>query len=154
MITTFVARPVGAYVMGRRMFGGGDGEWDPGWRGWWGDEPPFHVPVFVLTHHPREPLVMQGGTTFTFVTDGVEAAVEAAREAAGPDRSVTVAGGAQTIQQALRAGLLDELHLHIVPVLLGAGERLLEDVGDPALEPVEVVASPVVTHVKYRVGRA
>jgi dihydrofolate reductase len=145
-------RGVGAYVMGRRMFGGGDGPWDGSWRGWWGEDPPYHVPVFVLTHHPRAPLEMQGGTTFTFVTGGIEAALEQARAAAG-DGDVMVAGGASTVRQYLAAGLLDELHLHIVPVLLGSGERLLEDVGDPALEPVEVVASPAVTHVRYHVVR-
>ncbi|HEV3000858.1 MAG TPA: dihydrofolate reductase family protein [Solirubrobacteraceae bacterium] len=143
---------VGAYVMGRRMFGGGDGPWDEAWTGWWGDEPPFHAPVFVLTHHPREPLRMQGGTTFTFVTEGIEAALEQARAAAGGGR-VAIAGGASTVQQYLAAGLLDELHLHVVPVLLGGGTRLLENVGDPTLEPVKVVASPRVTHVKYRVVR-
>jgi dihydrofolate reductase len=141
----------GAYVMGRRMFGGGPGAWDPAWRGWWGEEPPYHAPVFVLTHHPREPLAMQGGTTFHFVTDGLAAALALARAAAG-DRDVAIAGGASTVQQALRAGVLDELHLHVVPVVLGAGERLLDDVGDPALEPVDVVASPAATHVRYRVG--
>lgn len=143
---------VGAYIMGRKMFGGGGGPWDETWKGWWGDDPPFHVPVFVLTHHEREPLPMEGGTTFTFVTDGIESALEQARAAAG-DRDVAIAGGARTIQQYLAAGLLDELYLHIVPVLLGAGERLLENVGDPTLEPVQVVASPTVTHVKYRVVR-
>jgi dihydrofolate reductase len=142
----------GAYVMGRRMFGGGDGSWDPAWRGWWGEEPPYHAPVFVLTHHPREPLAMAGGTTFTFVTDGFDAAFAQARAAAGA-RDVCVAGGASVVQQALRAGVLDELHLHVVPTLLGAGERLLEDVGDPVLEPVAVVATPAATHVRYRVGR-
>ena len=141
---------VGAYIMGRRMFGGGDGAWDPAWRGWWGEDPPFHVPVFVLTHHPREPLPLQGGTTFTFVTDGIESALEQARSAAG-DKDVTIAGGAAAVQQYLAAGLLDELYLHIVPVVLGAGERLLENVGDPRLEPIKVVASPTVTHIKYRV---
>ena len=141
---------VGACIMGRRMFGGGDGPWDESWRGWWGEDPPFHVPVFVLTHHPREPLPMQGGTTFTFVTDGIESALEQARAAAGDD-DVAITGGAKAVQQYLRAGLLDELYLHIVPVVLGAGERLLEDVGDPVLEPVEVIASPAVTHVRYRV---
>jgi dihydrofolate reductase len=110
------------------------------------------VPVFVLTHHPRESLAMQGGTTFTFVTDGIESALEQAREAAG-DGDVAIAGGAGAVRQYLAAGLLDQLHLHIVPIVLGAGERLLEDVGDPTLEPVEVVASPAVTHVKYRVVR-
>jgi dihydrofolate reductase len=143
---------VGAYVMGRRMFGGGEGPWDETWRGWWGEDPPYHVPVFVLTHHPRESLAMQGGTTFTFVTDGIESALEQAREAAG-DGDVAIAGGAGAVRQYLAAGLLDQLHLHIVPIVLGAGERLLEDVGDPTLEPVEVVASPAVTHVKYRVVR-
>ena len=141
---------VGAYVMGRRMFGGGDGPWDESWQGWWNHDPPFHVPVFVLTHHPRETLPMEGGTTFEFVTDGVEAALERAQAAAG-DRDVAVAGGASTVRQFLAAGLLDELYLHVVPVLLGAGERLLEDVGNPTLEPVEVVASPAVTHLRYRV---
>jgi dihydrofolate reductase len=146
-----VVRNIGAYVMGRNMFDHGRGEWDPEWRGWWGEDPPFHTPVFVLTHHPREPLTMDGGTTFEFVTDGVASALERA-QAVAADRDVSVAGGAQTVQQFLAGGLLDELYLHIVPVLLGAGERLLEDVGDPRLEPVEVVASPGVTHVRYRVG--
>ena len=144
---------VGAVIMGRNMFGPPEGgEWDESWRGWWGDEPPFHAPVHVLTHHPREPLEMAGGTTIHFVTDGIESALEQARAAAG-DGDVLVAGGAQAIQQYLAAGLLDELHLHIVPILLGGGERLLENVGDPRLEPVEVVASPTVTHVRYRVAR-
>ena len=143
---------VGAYIMGRKMFGGGEGAWDESWTGWWGDDPPFHVPVFVLTHHEREPLPMEGGTTFTFVTDGIESALRQAQAAAG-DKDVAIAGGASAIRQYLAAGLLDELHLHIVPILLGSGERLLEDVGDPTLEPVEVVASPGVTHVKYRVVR-
>jgi dihydrofolate reductase len=143
---------VGALIMGRKMFGGGPGPWDESWRGWWGDEPPFHVPVFVLTHHPREPLGMQGGTTFHFVTDGIEAALEQARAAAG-DKDVTIAGGAQAVQQYIAAGLLDELYLHIVPVILGGGERLLENVGDPKIEPLGVVESPAVTHVKYRFVR-
>jgi dihydrofolate reductase len=147
-----VTENVGAYIMGRNMFGGGPGPWDESWRGWWGEDPPFHVPVFVLTHHPREPLEMQGGTTFHFVTDGIEAALERARAAAG-DRDVSVAGGAEAVQQYLAAGLLDELYLHIAPVILGGGARLLENVGDPKLEPVKVVASPAVTHVKYRVVR-
>ncbi len=145
-----VLADVGAYVMGRKMFGGGDGPWDSQWRGWWGEDPPFHLPVFVLTHHPRESLPMQGGTTFHFVADGVESALEQARAAAGEKR-VSIAGGASAIQQYLAAGLLDELYLHIVPVVLGGGERLLVNVGDPKLEPVEVVASPAVTHVRYRV---
>jgi dihydrofolate reductase len=142
---------VGAYIMGRNMFGPGRGAWDPEWRGWWGEDPPYHEPVFVLTHHVREPLAMDGGTTFTFVTDGIESALSRARDAAA-GRDVAIAGGARTIQQYLAAGLLDELLLHIVPVVLGAGERLLDDVGDPTLEPVEVRASPAVTHIRYRVA--
>jgi dihydrofolate reductase len=144
------AQGVGAYIMGRKMFGGGDGGWDTEWTGWWGDDPPFHTPVYVLTHHAREPLEMQGGTTFHFITDGIEAALEQARAAAG-DAEVSIAGGASTVNQYLAAGLLDDLYLHIVPVILGGGERLLEGVGDPTLEPVKVVASPAVTHIKYRV---
>jgi dihydrofolate reductase len=147
-----VTANVGAYLMGRRMFGGGSGPWDAAWRGWWGETPPYHVPVYVLTHHPRKPLAMDGGTTFHFVTDGIESALNQARSAAG-DRRVSVAGGASTVQQVLAAGQLDELFLHVVPVLLGAGERLLENVGDPVLEPVEVIASAAVTHIRYRVIR-
>jgi dihydrofolate reductase len=146
-----VVQGVGAYIMGRRMFGGGDGPWEETWRGWWGEDPPYHAPVFVLTHHAREPLAMQGGTTFTFVTDGIASALEQARAAAGGG-DVAIAGGASAVRQYLGAGMLDELFLHIVPVILGAGERLLEDVGQPTLEPVGVVASPAVTHVKYRVS--
>jgi dihydrofolate reductase len=146
-----VSANVGAYIMGRKMFGGGDGPWDLAWRGWWGEDPPYHVPVFVLTHHPREPLPMQGGTTFTFVTDGIESALDQARAAAG-GKHVSIAGGASAVQQYLSAGLLDQLYLHIVPIVLGTGERLLENVGDPRLEPIEVVASPTVTHVKYHVS--
>jgi len=142
----------GAYVMGRNMFSAGRGEWDQSWRGWWGEDPPFHTPVYVLTHHAREPLAMEGGTTFHFVTDGIDSALEQARAAAG-DRDVAIAGGASTVNQYLAAGLLDELYLHIVPIALGGGERLLVDVGDPQLEPVEVIPSPAVTHVRYRVGR-
>ena len=143
---------VGAHVMGRRMFGGGEGAWDEDWTGWWGDEPPFHAPVFVLTHHDREPLAMQGGTTFTFVTDGIGQALEQARAAAGGQK-VAIAGGASAIRQCLAAGLLDELALHIVPVLLGSGTRLLEDVGDVRFEQTSVVAGPAVTHATYRVVR-
>jgi len=147
-----VMRGVGAYVMGRNMFGGGSGAWEDAWTGWWGDDPPYHAPVFVLTHYPREPLRMAGGTTFNFVTDGVAAALEQARVAAG-DQNVSVAGGASTIAQVLAAGQLDELYLHLVPIVLGDGEQLLVDVGDPVLEPIKVVASPRVTHIKYRVVR-
>jgi dihydrofolate reductase len=144
-----VSTGVGAVIMGRKMFAGA-GPWDESWRGWWGEDPPFHVPVFVLTHNKREPLPMQGGTTFNFVTDGIESALEQARSAAG-GKNILVAGGASAVQQYLAAGLLDELYLHIAPVVLGAGERLLDNVGDPTLEPVKVVASPGVTHIKYRV---
>jgi dihydrofolate reductase len=144
-----VMQGIGAFVMGRKMFGDVR---DPSWRGWWDEDPPFHAPVYVLTHHEREPLEMQGGTTFHFVTSGIEAALEQARAAAG-EQNVSIAGGASTVNQYLAAGLLDELYLHVVPVVLGGGERLFEDVGDPTLEPVKVVASPAVTHVKYRIVR-
>ena len=145
-------RGVGAFVMGRNMFDPGRGPWDESWRGWWGDDPPYHAPVFVLTHHARASIEMAGGTTFHFVTDGIESALEQARKAAG-DADVAIAGGASVVRQYLRAGLLDELHLHVSPVVLGAGERLLDDVGQPALEQVEVRSSPVVTHIRYRVVR-
>ena len=141
---------VGAYIMGRKMFGGGDGPWDESWTGWWGPDPPYHVPTFVLTHHPRASLPMEGGTTFHFVPGGIHDALDQAQAAAG-GRRVHIAGGASTVNQYLAAGLLDELFLHVAPVVLGAGERLFCDVGDPVLEPVEVVASPAVTHVRYRV---
>ncbi len=147
-----VLRGIGAFIMGRNMFGGGRGPWDESWRGWWGEEPPYRAPVFVLTHHAREPLVMSGGTVFHFVTDGIESALAQARAAAG-DLDVGIAGGAQTVRSYLRAGLLDRLQLHITPVLLGAGERLLDDCGDPVLRPVEVVDSPQATHIQYRVVR-
>lgn len=146
------ANGIGAYVMGRKMFGGGPGGWDEAWRGWWGDEPPFHAPVFVVTHHARESLPMAGGTTFHFVTDGVAAAVARAREAAG-DADVQVSGGADIVNQCLAAGLLDEMFVHVAPVVLGAGERVFVGVGDPALEPVEVIGSPAATHIRYRVAR-
>jgi dihydrofolate reductase len=145
----------GAILMGRRMFGGGEGPWgDDPWEGWWGEEPPFHKPVFVLTNHAREPLTMKGGTTFTFVTEGIEAALEQAREAAG-DRDVGIGGGASVAQQYLAAGLLDELQIHIAPVLLGGGVRLFENHGiEPVgLEVTRVIESPAVTHVRYRVVR-
>ena len=145
----------GAVVMGRRMFSGGEGPWkdDPNADGWWGDEPPFHAPVFVLTHHPREPVAKQGGTSFTFVTDGIESAVEQATIAAG-DKDVSVAGGAKVIQQALRAGLVDELQVHVVPILLGRGVRLFEQVGDPVeLEATRTVGSAEVAHIKFRVAK-
>jgi dihydrofolate reductase len=145
---------VGATIMGRNMFGGGTGAWGPEpWDGWWGDDPPFRHPVFVVTHHPREPLVKEGGTTFTFVSDGIESALEQAREAAG-GMDVTLAGGADVAQQYLRAGLLDELEIHLVPVLLGGGARLVDGVGGShvQLECTRVVDAPGVTHLTYRVS--
>ena len=148
---------VGATVMGRRMFSGGDGPWedDPNSDAWWGDDPPFHHPVFVLTHHEREPVTKEGGTTFTFVTDGIESALEQARVAAG-EGDVAVAGGADVIQQYLAAGHVDEIQLHVAPLLLGGGVRLFDGpVPDPpyALERTRVIESPTgVTHVKYVVG--
>jgi dihydrofolate reductase len=143
---------IGAFIMGRNMFGPGRGAWDESWTGWWGEDPPYHKPVYVLTHHERTRVEMQGGTTFHFVTDGVESALEQARAAAGDD-DVSIAGGASTVNQYLAAGLLDELYLHVAPVVLGGGERLFDGVGDPKLEPVEVIASPAATHVRYRVLR-
>jgi dihydrofolate reductase len=145
-------RPVGAVVMGRNMFGPVRGPWSEEWRGWWGEDPPYHAPVFVLTHHPHEPIEMAGGTTFLFVTEGFGAAFRQAQEVAG-GQDVRVAGGASTIRQALTAGALDELILDVAPILLGAGERLLDGVPDPGLEPVEATHSPLATHVRYRVGR-
>jgi dihydrofolate reductase len=143
----------GAVVMGRQMFSGGEGPWedDANANGWWGDEPPFHKPVFVLTHHAREPLVLKG-TTFTFVTDGLDSAIDDARAAAA-EQDVLVAGGADTIDQAIRAGLVDELQLHLAPVLLGAGARLFDGVAPalPRFEITQVIESPLVTHLRYRV---
>ncbi len=143
---------VGATIMGRNMFGGGPGPWgeDP-WDGWWGNEPPFHTPVFVLTHHEREPLQKEGGTTFTFVTDGIESALEQAKEAAG-GKDVSLGGGADIAQQYLSAGLIDELQLNVVPVLLGEGARLFDNGAGAGLglEQVQVIEAPDVTHLKYR----
>ena len=146
---------IGATIMGRKMFSGGEGSWenDPKADGWWGDDPPFHHPVFILTHQEREPVEVQGGTTFTFVSDGIESALEQAREAAG-DKDVAVGGGAGVAQQYLNAGSLDELHLHIAPALLGGGVRLLDGVGDAPgrLKRVSAIESPTgVIHLKYRV---
>ena len=146
-----VQEGLGAAIMGRNMFGG-RGAWEEyPWDGWWGDEPPFKMPVFVLTHHPRKPLEMNNDTVFTFVTEGPEVALGLAREAAGDD-DVGLSGGAQAAQQYLRAGLIDEMQLHLVPVLLGGGVRLFEGLGDdlPELECVRVVKAPGVTHLKYR----
>jgi dihydrofolate reductase len=144
----------GAVVMGRNMFGGGPGPWreDEPWRGWWGDDPPYHTPVFVLTHHPREPLKMQGGTTFFFATDGIGPALEQARESAG-DRDVAIAGGANVIQQYLAAGSVDEFELHVVPLVLGSGERPLDNVGELELEQVRALEAPGVTHLRYHVAK-
>jgi dihydrofolate reductase len=146
---------IGATVMGRNMFGGGPGPWgaDP-WKGFWGEDPPYHHPVFVLTHHAREPLEMQGGTTFHFVTDGIESALEQAKQAAA-GKDVSLGGGAGAVQQYLAAGLLDEMLISLVPVFLGGGARLFDRLGDapPKLEPVEVVGAPRVTHIRYRVER-
>ncbi len=146
---------VGAVVMGRKMFGGGPGPWEARpWDGWWGEEPPFHTPVFVLTHHEREPLEMRGGTTFYFVTDGIESALAQAVEAAA-GKDVSLAGGADAFQQCLSAGRLDELVLSVVPVLLGGGTRLFDRGAGAglALERVGCVEAPGVTHLRYRVAR-
>ena len=142
---------IGAYVMGRNMFGGGPGPWatDPPWNGWWGDEPPYHAPVFVLTHHTHAPIEMEGGTTFHFVTDGFDAAYAQARETAGAD-GIDIAGGASTVRQALLAGVIDELWLDIVPVLLGSGEGIFNGVAEFDFEPDEVLHSPLATHICYR----
>lgn len=140
----------GAVLMGRRMFSGGEGPWedDPNAEGWWGDDPPFGVPVFILTHHAREPVTKDNGTTYTFVTDGLESALDQARGAAG-DKEVEVAGGATVVQQTLRAGLLDQLEIHLVPILLGGGVRLLDELEPAELKLDRVAASPTVTHLRY-----
>ena len=143
---------IGATIMGRNMFGGHPGAWSEvnPWNGWWGPNPPFHHPVFVLTHHPREMLQLEGGTTFTFVTGGIREALERARAAAGA-KDVSLAGGAKAAQQYFAAGLVDEMDINLVPVLLGSGERLFEAVGDDmhGLELVRTVATPAVTHLKF-----
>jgi dihydrofolate reductase len=147
---------IGAIVMGRNMFGPpSGGDWGDGeWKGWWGDDPPYHNDVYILTHYPRDSVEMEGGTTFHFVTDGIERALERARESAG-EMDVRLYGGAQAINQYLAAGLLDELELHITPILLGDGARLFADLGDspPRLEQIRAVEAPGVTHVKYAVVR-
>jgi dihydrofolate reductase len=143
---------IGATVMGRNMFGG-EGPWsDDPWEGWWGEDPPFHTPVFIVTHHERPAAAKRGGTTFTFVTDGIESALEQARSAAG-GKDVALGGGASVAQQYLKAGLIDEMQIHLVPVLLGDGTRLFEDLGDASvgLECIRSVAAPGVTHLTYRV---
>jgi dihydrofolate reductase len=146
-------RGIGAVVMGRRMFSGGEGPWedDPNADAWWGDDPPFHVPVFVLTHHARETVEKQGGTSFTFVTGRLDAALEQARGAAG-GKDVHVPGGASVIQQCLNAGALDELQVHVVPVLLGGGTRLFDGLDEPVeLEATRVICSPAVTHLRLAI---
>ncbi len=155
VITESLARQ-GALVMGRRMFSGGEGPWedDPNAGAWWGDDPPFHLPVFVLTHHQRETVEKEDGTTFTFVTDGIESALAQAREAAG-DKDVVVVGGANVVQQYLAAGLIDEFQIHVAPVLLGDGVRLFDHLPGPGeLELTRVIDSPRVTHLRYRVVKA
>jgi dihydrofolate reductase len=146
---------MGATVMGRNMFGPVRGDWgDSDWRGWWGDVPPYHCPVFVLTHYAREPLELGGGTTFHFVIDGIESAHAQARAAAG-ERPISIAGGASCGRQAIAAGLVDEIDLQVNPVLLGSGERLLDGfvAGRPKLELVRVLEAPGVAHLRYRVIR-
>jgi len=144
----------GAIIMGRKMFSGGSGPWedDPKADAWWGDDPPFGVPVFVLTHHARETVTKANGTSYVFVTDGIESALEQARAVAG-DRDVAIAGGADVAQQYLRAGLLDEIELHVAPLLLGGGVRLFDGVGDVKLELTRAESSPAVAHLWYRVPR-
>jgi dihydrofolate reductase len=142
----------GAFIMGSNMFGPKDRRNSPEWKGWWGDNPPYHAPVFVLTHETREPIEMEGGTTFYFVTDGIESALSQAKKAAG-DRDVKIMGGAKTINQYLKAGHIDELWLHIVPVTIGSGSRLFEDVPNLRLEPIEISGTSKVTHIRYTVSK-
>jgi dihydrofolate reductase len=147
-----ILAPRGAYVMGRNMFGPVRGDWGvTDWRGWWGDEPPYHAPVFVLTHYPREPIPMAGGTTFYFVDD-FDSALQQAVAAAG-DEPVTIAGGGSAIRQGLQRGVVDEIILSHIPVVLGGGERLFDGVPKLQAEPIEVAASPLATHVVYRIRR-
>ncbi len=142
----------GAFIMGSNMFGPEDIRMTDAWKGWWGDNPPYHAPVFVLSHTKRDPIVMDGGTTFTFVTDGIESALKLARSAAGT-KDVDIAGGANTINQYLRAGHIDELWLHIVPVTIGHGQRLFSDMPDIHFKPLEVRTTDLVTHIKYTIVR-
>ena len=144
----------GAFIMGSNMYGPKEKRESPDWKGWpqWGDNPPYHAPVFVLSHQPRDPIAMEGGTTYIFVADGIEAALAAAKEAAG-QRNVAIMGGANTINQYLAAGLLDELWLHIAPVTIGEGARLFEGIPGLELEPLELSGTPLVTHIRYRVKK-
>jgi dihydrofolate reductase len=139
----------GAYIMGRNMFGPIRGEWEGDWRGWWGDDPPYHAPVFVLTHHAREPVEMEGGTTFHFVTGGIEEALARATEAAGTGE-VSIAGGVTTLNAFLAAGLVDELRLHVVPFTVGEGLRVFDGVGEITMRPVSARTTPHVTHLTWR----
>ncbi len=150
-----MSESIGAVIMGRNMFGPIRGPWqDESWRGWWGEDPPYHAPVFVLTHHAREPLEMEGGTTFHFVTDGIESAYEQAVAAAGSE-DITLGGGASTVRQSIAAGLLDQLQISLVPILLGGGERLLDGLGGAPVgfERIRVIEAPGVTHLQYRLLR-
>lgn len=140
----------GAYIMGRNMFGPPELQSDPKWKGWWGDEPPYHGPVFVLSHSEHEPIPMKGGTTFYFVTDGIESAMKQAKAAAG-SKNVAISGGADVINQYLRAGLIDELWLHITPITVGSGQRLFKDTPGIKLKPTEVRTTDLVTHIKYQI---
>ena len=145
---------IGAFIMGRKMFNGGEGPWekDTNLDGWWGDTPPFNAPVFILTKHPREKVTKEGGTTFTFVTDGVESALKQAKEAAG-DKDIQISGGANAIQQFIKAGLVDEIQIHMPHVLLGGGRKLLENLGDAKMEKIKVIDSPDVTHLLFRIKK-
>jgi len=142
-----------AYIMGRNMFGPVRGDWpDDSWKGWWGDDPPYHGPVFVLTHHPREPVEMEGGTTFHFVTTGIHDALDRARAAMGAEGRISIAGGASTVQQYLRAGLIDRIIVSVAPITLGSGESLFAGL-DLELTPIDVLQTDLVTHITYDVPR-
>jgi dihydrofolate reductase len=149
--TDELMRPMGAYVMGRNMFAPTRGPWTEDWKGWWGDEPPYHAPVFVLTHHEREPVEMAGNTTFYFVTEGFDAAFARAKEVAG-DMDIDIAGGASTVRQSFQAGVIEDLFLDIIPTLLGSGEDMFEGISPVPLTQVSVTHSPIALHVHYRVG--
>jgi dihydrofolate reductase len=148
--TAYLSSVSGAYVMGRNMYGPSGDDYDKNWKGWWGEEPPFHAPVYVLTHKERAPIEMAGGTTFHFITEGIEKALEEAKKAAG-DKPVLIAGGANTINQYLEARLIEELWLHIVPVTIGAGPRMFEGVRDLKMEPLETGGDDKVSWIKYKI---
>ena len=152
--TADLLRTRGAVIMGRNMYGPVRGDWDTEmWTGWWGEDPPYHAPVFVLTNHAHESVEMDGGTTFHFVTGGFDAGMSRARDAAGPDGEILIAGGASTVRQAFQAGVVDEISLAISPVIMARGERIFDDIGEVQLDIASVVAAPTVTHVRYRVQR-